>query len=78
MPLVPTFLFRDGRLGARAVVRPPIRSGRGGSGDLSAEAAEIVSHLEWAIAHRPHQWYCFRDLWPENGASRRDPPAPLD
>ncbi|MCP4654852.1 MAG: lysophospholipid acyltransferase family protein [bacterium] len=66
--LLPVFLFRDGRLRSRPVVRPPIRVATTGDRDRAVtEVMErIAGDIEWAIRHRPHQWFCFRELWPED------------
>ena len=64
VPIVPIFLFREGRLRARAVVRPPIRVAKRGSREPLVEARRVAEELEWAIAREPHQWFCFRELWP--------------
>ncbi len=65
VPIVPIFNFRDGRFRMRTVVRPPFTVAQ--TADRAADIAAAVTHLageiEWAIAHRPHQWFCFRSLW---------------
>jgi lauroyl/myristoyl acyltransferase len=64
VPIVPVFVFREGRLRYRCVLRPPIHvtggSGRRATGDAMRRFAE---DLEWAIRREPHQWFCFRRLW---------------
>ena len=37
----------------------------------SGEAAlqKIADEVEWAIRHEPHQWFCFRQLWPDREPS---------
>ncbi len=62
--LLPVFVFRRGRHHSRLVFRPPIRvTGRGD--DALAEAVRrIGGDVEWAIRREPHQWFCFRELWP--------------
>ncbi len=66
--LLPVFLFRDGRLRSRPVVRPPIRVATTGDRDraIAEVMARIATDVEWAIRHRPHQWFCFRELWPKD------------
>lgn len=65
VPLVPVFNFREGRGLLRSVVRPPIHIAR--TADRDADLADAVRRfaveIEWAIRERPHQWFCFRQLW---------------
>jgi lauroyl/myristoyl acyltransferase len=65
VPLLPVFNFREGRCRLRTVVRPPIRVAH--TADRDADVADAVRRLaaevEWAIRERPHQWFCFRNLW---------------
>lgn len=68
VPILPVFVFREGRLRYRCSLRPPIRVGStGGTGTRQADMEEaqrrFASELEWAISHRPHQWFCFRKVW---------------
>ena len=64
-PIVPIFNFREGRFLMRVVVRPPFRVAK--TSDRSADIADAIHRLaaeiEWAIRHRPYQWFCFRTLW---------------
>jgi lauroyl/myristoyl acyltransferase len=64
-PLVPVFVFREGRRRYRCVFRDPIRVGGEGDRRQSLQAAldRFAADLEWAIRRTPHQWYCFRRLW---------------
>jgi lauroyl/myristoyl acyltransferase len=64
-PLVPIFSFREGRQRHRIVIREPIPVARTAHRDVDVAAAteRLAAHLEWAIRHRPHQWFCFRRLW---------------
>jgi lauroyl/myristoyl acyltransferase len=65
VPILPVFVFREGRKRYRCSLRSPIRVRD--SGDRQANLAEALrrfgSELEAAISHRPHQWFCFRKLW---------------
>ncbi|HVT16557.1 MAG TPA: lysophospholipid acyltransferase family protein [Thermoanaerobaculia bacterium] len=65
VPLVPAFVFREGRRRYRVVIRPPIDvpATADRQGDLAAALHRFAGDLQWAIAHRPHQWFCFRQLW---------------
>jgi KDO2-lipid IV(A) lauroyltransferase len=77
VPLVPVFVFREGRRRYRCDVRPPIRvepaaDRRAG---VDQALAGFAAELERAIAAEPHQWFCFRDLWPEAAGGGRGPAA---
>jgi len=65
VPLLPVFMFREGRLRYRLHFRPPIHVERSASKrrDLEAAAERLGAEIEWAIRTAPHQWYCFRSLW---------------
>jgi lauroyl/myristoyl acyltransferase len=65
VPILPVFVFREGRLRYRSSLRPPIRVGNTGSRQADMEEAQrrFAAELEWAISHRPYQWFCFRKLW---------------
>lgn len=71
--ILPVFVFREGRLKARIVFRDVIRVARtrDRAADIAETARSFATELEWAIRHRPHQWFCFRELWPgrRRGAS---------
>jgi lauroyl/myristoyl acyltransferase len=68
VPMLPVFVFREGRLRSRLVLRELIEVPRDGDGgQVIAEAVQqFVAQLEWAIAQQPHQWFCFRELWPNS------------
>jgi lauroyl/myristoyl acyltransferase len=65
VPLVPVFVFREGRLRYRCVLRPPIRVEGGSPRQRATEEAmrRFADELEEAIRREPHQWFCFRRLW---------------
>lgn len=65
-PLLPVFVFREGRRLYRVVFRPPIRAPRTDdrAADLAATMRQVAAEVEWAIRRSPHQWFCFRRLWP--------------
>lgn len=67
VPLLPVFVFRRGRRRAEVCFRPPIapRELPERSPDLRRMAERFAGDLEWAIRSDPHQWFCFRELWPE-------------
>jgi lauroyl/myristoyl acyltransferase len=65
VPLVPVFNFREGRCLLRTVIRPPITVARSGNRerDIADAMQRLAAEVEWAINQRPHQWFCFRELW---------------
>lgn len=65
-PLLPVFVVREGRRRYRVVFRPPIRAPRTDdrAADLTATMRRVAAEIEWAIRRAPHQWFCFRRLWP--------------
>jgi len=65
--IVPVFNFREGLLRTRTVVRPPISVPDTGNRDEDVAVAtrKIAEEIEWAIRERPHQWFCFKALWPD-------------
>jgi KDO2-lipid IV(A) lauroyltransferase len=65
-PLLPVFVLREGRRRYRVVFRPPIHVPRTGdrAADLTATMRQVAAEIEWAIRRAPHQWFCFRRLWP--------------
>jgi len=65
VPILPVFVFREGRLRYRCAIRPAIHVARTGNRQADVEGAvlQLAAELEWAIASRPHQWFCFRKLW---------------
>ena len=69
VPMLPIFVFREGRNRSRVVIRDAIRVEESGdSGEAVAAALQqFVDDLEWAIRRRPYQWFCFRELWPDGG-----------
>jgi len=66
--VLPAFVLREGRRRYRLVFREPFRIDRtrDREDDLEAGAQRIASAVEWAIREAPHQWFCFRSVWPEN------------
>jgi phosphatidylinositol dimannoside acyltransferase len=66
-PLVPVFIFREGRRRYRSVLHPPILVPETADrrADLAAAARRFAVDLEAAIRRAPHQWFCFRKVWPD-------------
>lgn len=65
VPIVPVFVFREGRLRYRCMLRPPIHVAGGSDRRRATREAmhRFAEDLEWAIRREPHQWFCFRRLW---------------
>ncbi|MDA8016657.1 MAG: lysophospholipid acyltransferase family protein [Thermoanaerobaculia bacterium] len=65
VPILPVFVYRDGRLKARTIFREPIRVPKTEDrrADIRSGLESIVRQIEWGIRHRPYQWFCFRDFW---------------
>lgn len=78
VPLVPVFIFREGRARSLVWVRPPITVRRSAdrAGDLREAMQGITSEVERAIRFRPHQWFCFRKVFTDDRAAGEDVPGP--
>lgn len=68
VPIVPVFVFREGRLRYRCVMQPAIAVAETADRqrDLREALERFAADLEAAIRREPHQWFCFRKLWKEN------------
>ena len=55
----------EGRLRYRCSIRQPIRVAQTADrqADLETAAQRFAAELQSAIAHRPHQWFCFGRAW---------------
>lgn len=73
VPVLPIFVYRTGRQRARTIIRPPISvpHSEDRAADLREAAQRLAADIEDAIAEAPHQWFCFRELWP-SGPSAGD------
>lgn len=69
VPIVPVFVFREGRLSYRCVIRPAIHVAQTADrrGDVAGALGLFAADLEAAIRRDPHQWFCFRSLRRANG-----------
>jgi lauroyl/myristoyl acyltransferase len=67
VPMVPVFIFREGRHRSKVFIRAPISvpSTDDRTADFAGSLQRIADEVEWAIRHEPHQWFCFRELWPD-------------
>lgn len=70
VPILPIFVVRLGRLRYRCLVRPPVAVARTADRQADVEGAlrRYAADLEAIIRAYPHQWFCFRKLWPEGGS----------
>jgi lauroyl/myristoyl acyltransferase len=66
VPMLPVFVFREGRRRYRIVFRPPIAVARTTDrhADVAAAVRQVAGEIEGAIRRAPDQWFCFRSLWP--------------
>lgn len=66
VPMLPVFVFREGRRHYRIVFRPPIEVSRAAPRDaaLASAMTRVAAEIEGAIRREPSQWFCFRRLWP--------------
>lgn len=65
-PLVPAFVYRDGRLSYRVVVEEPVEVPQTAdrAADLATAGRRLAAAVEAAIRRQPHQWFCFGRAWP--------------
>ncbi len=82
VPIVPVFVFREGRRRARVVFRQPIQADPNHDRDQGTRdtAQRIATEIEWAIRQHPEQCFCFRRLWPREQVLKalRDAPTAAD
>jgi KDO2-lipid IV(A) lauroyltransferase len=71
VPILPVFAIREGRRRFRLVFRPPIDvpRTRDRNADLAQAMQRIAREIEGAIRRTPHQWFVFRELWPDQAGS---------
>lgn len=65
VPLLPVYVFRCRRRQSKAVVRPPFKVDEPGLAGITAAMQQIAGEVEWAVRQNPFQWFCFRELWPD-------------
>lgn len=67
VPILPAYVLREGRRHYRLVFQTPIRvpRTRDRDADLEEAAQLVAANVEWAIREKPHQWFCFRSVWPK-------------
>jgi len=68
--LLPVFCFRERHYLYRIVFRPPIRVRSDGDRHRAEEDATVAigREIEWAIHHRPRQWFALGRVWHPEGA----------
>jgi len=78
VPLLPAFVLRTGRLSYRLVFREPIMVARSRDRNRDIEEAtrRIGREVEWAIRQEPHQWFCFRQVWPSSSQDAKTEGTP--
>lgn len=71
VPLVPIFVLREGKRAYRIEIAEPIAvpRTRDREADTVAATGRLAQEIERAIASAPHQWFCFRELWPKGAQS---------
>ncbi len=64
VPMLPVFVFREGRSRYRVVFRERVHVARTADRerDLHDAIQELAHSIEWAIRQDPAQWFCFADL----------------
>ncbi len=67
VPMLAVFALREGRRGVRMVFRPPIDVAATADRNVGlADAMQrVAAEIEAGIRRAPHQWFVFRELWPE-------------
>ena len=67
VPMLPVFALREGRRGVRMVFRPPIEVTHTANraADLAVAMRRVAGEMEEGIRRAPHQWFVFRELWPD-------------
>jgi KDO2-lipid IV(A) lauroyltransferase len=73
VPMLPVFSIREGRRRARIVFCAPIAVPRTANrdADLTWAMSRVAAAVEGAVRAAPHQWFVFRELWPEAGPVSR-------
>jgi lauroyl/myristoyl acyltransferase len=73
VPMLPVFALREGRRRCRVVFGPPVFVPRTGdrAADFALAMGQIAAEVERAVRRAPHQWFVFRELWPDKGPLSR-------
>jgi lauroyl/myristoyl acyltransferase len=68
---VPIFVLREGRRSYRIDIAEPIEivRTRNREADVAAAMRAVAAEIERVIRGAPHQWFCFRELWPPGTAT---------
>jgi KDO2-lipid IV(A) lauroyltransferase len=67
VPMLPVFALREGRRRCRVVFCPRVDVPRTDdrTADLTAAMGHVAADVERAVRRAPHQWFVFRELWPD-------------
>ena len=67
VPMLPVFALREGRRRCRVIFCPPIAvpHTENRDADLTWAMGRVAAAVEGAVRATPHQWFVFRELWPE-------------
>jgi KDO2-lipid IV(A) lauroyltransferase len=73
VPMLPVFAIREGRRRCHVVFGPPVEVPRTDdrNADLAWAMGKVAAEVERAIRRAPHQWFVFRQLWPDAGPVNR-------
>ncbi|GAI37511.1 unnamed protein product, partial [marine sediment metagenome] len=64
-PLVPVFIWRDGKYTHREVIEKPIELDRKGDGEelISKNMGKLLTVMETHISEHLTEWELFHDIW---------------
>ena len=73
VPMLPVFAIREGRRRCRIVIGSPIDVSHTESrdADLTRAMGCVAAEVERAVRAAPHQWFVFRELWPDTASVSR-------
>jgi len=73
VPMLPVFAIREGRRRCRVIFCPPVHVPRTDdrNADFTWAMGRVAAEVERAVRGAPHQWFVFRELWPETGPVSR-------
>ncbi len=69
VPILPAIVLRTGRRASRPIFGEPFLVHGAGEKALEDGARRFARPLAEAIREAPHQWFCFRHLWPAGSAA---------
>ena len=73
VPMLPVFALREGRRRCRVIFCPRVDVPHTGdrNADLTMAMGHVAAEVERAVRRTPHQWFVFRELWPDTGRVNR-------